>query len=122
MKVAPVSQLVKYQLKYDPDNVRVALTAVRDTVMIPRYQAAISALTSDREIVRDILAQYNVPPGLHGIHYAFGFAVSSAKFSHSGPALATVVQALKYRFVALGGIPEVLDAIAEALTGFRPQY
>jgi hypothetical protein len=113
---------MKYQLKYDPDNVRVALAAVRETVMIPRYQAAVSAITSDREIVRDILAQFNVPPGLHGIHYAFGFAVSSAKFSHSGPTLATVVQALKYRFVSLGGIPEVLDAIAEALTGFKPSY
>jgi hypothetical protein len=122
MRVHPASQLKKYQLKYDPENVRTALSEVRDAVMLPRYQAAISALTSDREIVRNILAQFNVPPGLQGIHYAFGFAVSSAKFSHSGPALATAVQALKYRFVALGGIPEVLDAIAEALTGFKPAY
>ena len=122
MPVAPVSQLRKYHIKYDPDNVRTALSELRDTVMLPRYQAAVSALTSDREIVRNILSQLNVPPGLHGIHYAFGFAVSSAKFSHSGPALATTVQALKYRFVALGGIPHVLDAIAEALTGFKPAY
>jgi hypothetical protein len=113
---------MKYQLKYDPDNVRIALTAVRETVMIPRFQAAVSAITSDREIVRSILATHNVPPGLQGVHYAFGFAVSSAKFSHSGPALATIVQALKYRFVALGALPEVLDDIAEALTGFRPAY
>jgi hypothetical protein len=122
MPVAPVSQLVKYQTKYDADNVRVSLTAVRDAVMLPRFQAAVSAITSDREIVRSIIATHNVPPGLQGVHYAFGFAVSSAKFSHSGPALATIVQALKYRFEALGGIPEVLDDIAEALTGFRPAY
>jgi hypothetical protein len=122
MPRSPVSQLTKFQAKYDADNMRVALSAVRDSVMIPRFQAAVSAIASDREIVRSIIAAHNVPPGLQGVHYAFGFAVSSAKFSHSGPVLATVVQALKYRFAALGGIPTVLDDIAEALTGFRPAY
>jgi hypothetical protein len=122
MSVTQIEQLRKYGLKYDADNVTAALTAIRDTIMIPRFQVAVQLITQDREKVRQVLTEYGVDPGLHGIHYAFGFAVSSAKFSHSGPVLQKVVAALKARFVALGAIPGVCDAIAAAITGYTPYY
>jgi hypothetical protein len=122
MPVAPVLQLNKYKLKYDGANVTTVLTAIKDAVMVPRYQAAVTQITQDRETVRTLLEGMGVDPGLHGIHYAFGFAVSSAKFSHSGAVLQRTVSALRARFLALGGIADVLDAIAEALTGYTPYY
>ena len=122
MPVTLLEQLKKYELKYDGDNVTAVLTAIRDTIMVPRFQVAVQLITQDREKVRLVLTEHGVDPGLHGIHYAFGFAVSSAKFSHSGPVLQKVVAALKARFVALGAIPEVCDAIAAALTGYSPYY
>jgi len=115
-------QLEKYSAKYSGENVRVALTAIKDTVMDPRYEVAISVITQDREVVRRILTEMNVPVGKHGIHYAFAFALSSAKFSHSGRVLASLAMGLKERFVALGASPEVCDAIIEALIGVTPYY
>ena len=117
-----VTQNNKYALKYDGENVTAALTAIKSTVMDPRYQAAISVVTQHREAVRRVLEENDVPVGLHGIHYAYGLAIASAMFSHSGPTLARVVTALKQRFVALGAIPTICDTIAEALTGFKPYY
>jgi len=117
-----MSQFTKYKLKYDGANVTAVLTAIRDTVMIPRFQVATQLIVQDREKVRQILEEMGVDVGLHGIHYAFGFALSSAKFSHSGPTLQRIAAALKARFVALGAIPEVCDAIASAITGYKPYY
>ncbi len=117
-----VTQFEKYALKYDGENVTAALTAIKSTVMDPRYQAAISVITQYRETVRRILEENNVPPGLHGIHYAYGFAIASAMFSHSGAVLARTATALKQRFIALGADPAICDLIAEALTGYKPYY
>jgi len=115
-------QLGKYSGKYSGTNVTTVLTAIKSTVMDPRYQAAISVVTQYREMIRNILNENGVAPGLHGIHYAFGFAVVAAMWSHSGAALARTVTALKQRFVAEGALPDICDKIAEALTGFKPYY
>jgi hypothetical protein len=115
-------QLEKYKLKYDGANVTTVLTAIKDTIMVPRFEAGVTSIVQDRETVRGILNEMGVDAGLQGIHYAFGFAVSSAKFSHSGPVLMRVISALKARFVALGADSDVCDAIAEALTGYTPYY
>jgi len=117
-----VIQNNKYALKYDGDNVTAALTAIKATVMDPRYQAAISVVTQHREVARRVLEENDVPVGLHGVHYAYAFTIASAMFSHSGSVLARIVTALKQRFVALGAIPTICDIIAEQLTGFKPYY
>lgn len=115
-------QITKYPLKYSGANVTAVLTAIKATVMDPRYQAAVSVVTQYRETIRRVLEENGVPPGIHGVHYAFGFAVASAMFSHSGPTLARTIAALKARFVGLGALPDICDKIAEALTGFVPYY
>jgi len=122
MPVTPIQQLQKYELKYSGTNVTAVLTAIKSTVMEPRYEAAVILITADREIVRRILEENDVPPGRHGIHYALGFAISSAKLSHSGPVLLRTAQALKARFVALGADPVIADKIISALAGVSPYY
>jgi len=122
MPTSLILQLEKYKAKYSGANVTTVLTGIKDDIMVPRYEAAVTVIVTDRETVRGILNEMGVDPGLHGIHYAFGLAVSSAKFSHSGAVLQRVVSALRARFVALGANPDVCDAIAEALTGYRPYY
>lgn len=117
-----VLQIRKYKTKYDGTNVTNKVTAIKDTVMIPRYEAAISVITPDREVVRQVLEELGVDPGKHGIYYAFGLALSSAKFSHSGAVLAKIAAALKARFVGLGADPAVIDEITKAIIGTAPYY
>jgi hypothetical protein len=115
-------QLNKYNAKYSGTNVTTALTAIKDTVMIPRFQAATQLIVQDREKVRQILEDNGVAPGLQGIYYAFGFALSSAKFSHSGTTIQIVASALKARFVGMGADPNICNAIAQAITGYTTYY
>ena len=117
-----LDQFNKYKLKYSGANVTTALTAIKDSVMIPRFQVATQLIVQDREKVRQILEENGVLPGLQGIYYAFGFALSSAKFSHTGATLQTVASALKARFAGMGADPAILDSIAAALTGYTPYY
>ncbi|TDA41327.1 MAG: hypothetical protein DSO07_05275 [Thermoproteota archaeon] len=122
MPTSYLDQFNKYKLKYSGANVTAVLTAIKDTVMVPRFQVATQLIVQDREKVRQILEENGVPPGLHGIYYAFGFALSSAKFSHTGATLQTIASALKARFAGMGADTTILNAIAAALTGYAPYY
>ena len=122
MTATPIQQFTKYQLKYSGANVTTVLTAIKSSVMEPRYEAAISQVTDAREVARKILNENGVEPGKWGIHIAFAMALASAKFSFAGPTLAKVAQALKARFVGLGADPTICDKLIEAIVGALVYY
>jgi len=115
-------QLIKYQAKYSGDNVKTVLTAIHDTIMVPRYQAAISAIRADLDAAIRILEDNGVPPGLFAPCIALAERISKEKFSHSGPTLVSVANGWKTLYVAQGCPSSVADKIVSALVGAAAYY
>jgi len=108
-------QISKYTLKYDADNVKAVLTAIHDTIMVPRYQGAVVATRANIDRVKAILAEKGVPIGNYGVCISLGEVITKLLFSHTGASLISAVNGVKQRFVALGCPSDVADAVVSAL-------
>jgi len=115
-------QITKYTTKYSGDNVKAVLTAIHDTIMVPRYQGAIAAVRANIDRVKAILAGKGLPAGIYGVCIALGEVLTELLFSHSGATLVTAAQGVKNRFVALGCPSDVADAIVSALVPTAAYY
>ena len=115
-------QLTKYQAKYSGDNVKAVLALIHDTIMVPRYQAAVSSIRADLDTALRILEENGVPTGLFAPCIALAEKISKEKFSHSGPTIVAVANGWKSYFVAQGCPTDVADKIVSALVGAAAYY
>jgi hypothetical protein len=115
-------QITKYSLKYSADNVKAVLSAIHDTIMVPRYQGAIVAVRANIDRVKAILAEKGVPIGVYGVCIALGEVITKLLFSHTGASLIAAVNGVKQRFIALGCPSDVADAIVSALVPVTGYY
>jgi hypothetical protein len=115
-------QITKYALKYNADNVKAVLTAIHDTIMVPRYQGAIVAVRANIDRVKAILAERGLPIGVYGVCVALGEVITKLLFKHTGASLIAAVNGVKQRFIALGCPADVAEAIVSALVPITTYY
>jgi len=112
----------KYKVKYEPDNVRVKLTAVKD-IMVARYEAATSVIYNAVEVARDILSTEGVPTGQWAPYIAFAEILAKLTFSHKGATLNKEVAGLKAAYTTMHGCESnILDQIIQGILGTIPAY
>jgi hypothetical protein len=115
-------QLTKYEAKYSGDNVKTVLTLIHETIMVPRYQASVSAVRADIDTAIRILEENGVPTGRFAPCIAFAEKIAREKFSHTGPTLVATANGWKAYFVAQGCPSDIADKIFAALVGAVGYY
>jgi hypothetical protein len=106
----------KFSKKTAPDRVGARYDGSKE-IAIERYGEATSVRFAVQEMVRNILESKGVPPGQHGVYYAFAFMVLSKRWSHTGEAFRKFVAGIKARFTAFGADPAILDLIEDIFVG-----
>jgi len=117
-----MDMLEKYTKKYNADNVRTALTAVKE-IMDTRYEGAVATITQVVETVRDILSNEGVPAGQWAPYIAFAEELAAKTFSHCGLTLQKFASGLKQQYITAHNCdPAILDKVIEAIIGTLPPY
>ena len=112
----------KYALKYNGTNVTNRLTAL-GTLVEENYETGISNTYSAVEIVKNLLANLGVPPGIWGMYIAFGEEVAKYSVKYGGATLQIRISALEQFFEnSFDANPSILTQIAQAIVGIAPPY
>ena len=105
---------LKYTAKTAPDRAGARYDAAKN-VALPRYLGGVNPFTVVREIVRNVLGRFGIPPAKSGAYYAFGFEITKASLAHRDQALKKVVAGLEAKYVTLGLDPTVLKEIEKTI-------
>lgn len=118
----PAQRYAKWSAKYDPATISARFTQVKDLAM-QLAQEGMTAFAVLDTIVSAILDRHGVP-GTERIKYRnFSRVALRLAKRFTGAALVKRLSGEKLKFVeAYGCDPDILDEIAEAVTGIAPGY